>query len=318
MSNLCPFYLLVRLGFLSSGGLQGEDWLCTHIWGTKIAGSALTRIAGRTYEYGETCLLWMLKCLHLFKLSSSGSILLYLMSEFSAGFQAVEGDHMAVGMLGISNVQPLLLLIQWLPELESHDLQIFISNWLRLICCINRQSRATCVNANMVIRIIETLNSHSALHCTCAENLIALLGSLGSQSMGSEELLQLVRLLRTEEPKQAHPYVVPTMRAILAMARKQGMASALQYFNLNHSMAGIAVPSIHKWPGSAFSFNAWLCLDQDRVDPSMTSKSGKRKQLYRYSYYNCLNSTNLGQLFPVAYGSLWHVVLLFIFIECDM
>uniref|UniRef100_A0A8C0F6Z1 Neurobeachin-like protein 2 n=1 Tax=Bubo bubo TaxID=30461 RepID=A0A8C0F6Z1_BUBBB len=183
---------------------------------------------------------------------------------------AVEGDHMAVGILGISNVQPLLLLIQWLPELESHDLQIFISNWLRRICCINRQSRATCVNANMVIRIIETLNSHSALHCTCAENLIALLGSLGSQSMGSEELLQLVRLLRTEEPKRAHPYVVPVMRAILAMARKQGMASALQYFNLYHSMAGIAVPSIHKWPGSAFSFNAWLCLDQDRVDPSTT------------------------------------------------
>ncbi|KFQ71557.1 Neurobeachin-like 1, partial [Phaethon lepturus] len=193
---------------------------------------------------------------------------------------AVEGDHMAVGILGISNVQPLLLLIQWLPELESHDLQIFISNWLRRICCINRQSRASCVNANMVIRIIETLNSHSLLHCTCAENLIALLGSLGSQSMGSEELLQLIRLLRTEEPKRAHPYVVPVMRAILAMARKQGMASALQYFNLYHSMAGIAVPSIHKWPGSAFSFNAWLCLDQDRVDLSTTSKSGKRKQLY--------------------------------------
>ncbi|XP_017689650.1 PREDICTED: neurobeachin-like protein 1 [Lepidothrix coronata] len=195
---------------------------------------------------------------------------------------AVEGDHMAVGILGISNVQPLLLLIQWLPELESHELQIFISNWLRRICCINRQSRATCVNANMVIRIIETLNSHSALHCTCAENLIALLGSLGSQSMGSEELLQLIRLLRTEEPRGAHPYVVPVMRAILAMARKQGMASALQYFNLHHSMAGIAVPAIHRWPGSAFSFNAWLCLDQDRVDPSTTSKSGKRKQLYSF------------------------------------
>lgn len=195
---------------------------------------------------------------------------------------AVEGDHMAVGILGISNVQPLLLLIQWLPELESHDLQIFISNWLRRICCINRQSRATCVNADMVIRIIETLNHHSALHCTCAENLIALLGSLGSQSMGSEELLQLIRLLRTEEPKQAHPYVIPVVRAILAMARKQGMASALQYFNLCHSMAGIAVPSIQKWPGSAFSFNAWLCLDQDQVDPSTASKTGKRKQLYSF------------------------------------
>uniref|UniRef100_A0A8D2QND8 Neurobeachin like 1 n=1 Tax=Zosterops lateralis melanops TaxID=1220523 RepID=A0A8D2QND8_ZOSLA len=195
---------------------------------------------------------------------------------------AVEGDHMAVGILGISNVQPLLLLIQWLPELESHELQIFISNWLRRICCIDRQSRATCVNANMVIRIIETLNSHSVLHCTCAENLIALLGSLGSQSMGSEELLQLVRLLRPEEPRGAHPYVVPVLRALLAMARKQGLACALQYFNLHHSMAGIALPAIHRWPGSAFSFNAWLCLDQDRVEPGTAGKSGKRKQLYSF------------------------------------
>uniref|UniRef100_A0A8D2NL23 Neurobeachin-like protein 2 n=12 Tax=Passeriformes TaxID=9126 RepID=A0A8D2NL23_ZONAL len=213
---------------------------------------------------------------------TSGPVLLCSMSEFPAVFQAVEGDHMAVGILGISNVQPLLLLIQWLPELESHELQIFISNWLRRICCIDRQSRATCVNANMVIRIIETLNSHSVLHCTCAENLIALLGSLGSQSMGSEELLQLVRLLRPEEPRGAHPYVVPVMRALLAMARKQGLASALQYFNLHHSMAGIALPAIHRWPGSAFSFNAWLCLDQDRVEPGSMGKSGKRKQLYSF------------------------------------
>uniref|UniRef100_A0A8C5NPI7 Neurobeachin-like protein 2 n=1 Tax=Junco hyemalis TaxID=40217 RepID=A0A8C5NPI7_JUNHY len=214
--------------------------------------------------------------------STSGPVLLCFTSEFPAVFQAVEGDHMAVGILGISNVQPLLLLIQWLPELESHELQIFISNWLRRICCIDRQSRATCVNANMVIRIIETLNSHSVLHCTCAENLIALLGSLGSQSMGSEELLQLVRLLRPEEPRGAHPYVVPVMRALLAMARKQGLASALQYFNLHHSMAGIALPAIHRWPGSAFSFNAWLCLDQDRVEPGSMGKSGKRKQLYSF------------------------------------
>ncbi|XP_019409295.1 PREDICTED: neurobeachin-like protein 1 isoform X2 [Crocodylus porosus] len=195
---------------------------------------------------------------------------------------AVEGDHMSVGLLGISNVQPLLLLIQWLPELESHDLQIFISNWLRRICCINRQSRATCVNANMVTCIIETLNFHSALHCTCAENMIALLGSLGSQSMSSEELLQLIRLLRTDEPKEPHPYVIPVMRAVLAMARKQGLDSALQYFDLSHSMAGIAVPPIHKWPGSAFSFNVWLCLDQDQATPGLGSKGGKRKQLYSF------------------------------------
>lgn len=200
--------------------------------------------------------------------------------------QAVEGDHTSVGILGISNVQPLLLLIQWLPELESHDLQIFISDWLKRICCINRQSRTTCVNANMGIRIIETLDSHSSLHRTCAENLIALHGSLGSQSVSSEEIRRLLRLLRVDESECVHPYATPVTRAILTMARKQSLESALQYFNLSHSMAGITVPSIQKWPGSAFSFNAWFCLDQDQLIPGSANKGGKRKQLYRYKLWN--------------------------------
>ncbi|XP_069471622.1 neurobeachin-like protein 1 isoform X2 [Ambystoma mexicanum] len=195
---------------------------------------------------------------------------------------AVEGHHSSVGIFGISNVQPLLLLIEWLPDLQSHELQIFISDCLKRICCINRQSRTTCVNANMVLRIVDTLNFHIFLHRCCAENLISFLGSLGSQSMSSEALHQLIRLLRTEEPNQSHPYIIPVIRALLAMARKQGLDSALQYFNLSHSMSGISVPAIQKWPGSAFSFFAWLCLDQDQWTIGASSKGGKRKQLYSF------------------------------------
>uniref|UniRef100_A0A8D0NR10 Neurobeachin like 1 n=1 Tax=Sus scrofa TaxID=9823 RepID=A0A8D0NR10_PIG len=218
---------------------------------------------------------------HMFEvLKSLGQPPLELLKELMN--MAVEGDHTSVGILGISNVQPLLLLIQWLPEIESHDLQIFISDWLKRICCINRQSRTTCVNANMGIRIIETLDSHSSLHRTCAENLIALHGSLGSQSVSSEEIRQLLRLLRVDEPEYIHPYITPVTRAILTMARKQSLESALQYFNLSHSMAGISVPSIQKWPGSAFSFNAWFCLDQDQLTLGSANKGGKRKQLYSF------------------------------------
>eukprot|EP00073_Rattus_norvegicus_P038362 XP_008765397.1 PREDICTED: neurobeachin-like protein 1 isoform X1 [Rattus norvegicus] len=195
---------------------------------------------------------------------------------------AVEGDHTSVGILGISNVHPLLVLIQWLPELESHDLQIFISDWLKKICCINKQSRTTCVNANMGIKIIETLESHSSLHRTCAENLIAIHGSLGSQSVSSEELRRLLRLLRVDESECIHPYTIPVTRAILIMARKLSFESALQYFNLSHSMAGISVPPIQKWPGSAFSFTAWFCLDQDPLSLGNANKGGKRKQLYSF------------------------------------
>lgn len=218
---------------------------------------------------------------HMFEvLKSLGQPSLELLKELMN--MAVEGDHTSVGILGISNVQPLLLLIQWLPELESQDLQIFISDWLKRICCINRQSRTTCVNSNMGIRIIETLDSHSSLHRTCAENLIALHGSLGNQSVSSEEIRRLLRLLRVDESEYIHPYTTPVTQAILTMARKQSLESALQYFNLSHSMAGISVPSIQKWPGSAFSFNAWFCLDQDQLTLGNANKGGKRKQLYSF------------------------------------
>uniref|UniRef100_A0A5F8H4S1 Neurobeachin like 1 n=1 Tax=Monodelphis domestica TaxID=13616 RepID=A0A5F8H4S1_MONDO len=218
---------------------------------------------------------------HMYEvLKSLGQPSLELLKELMN--MAVEGDHTSVGILGISNVQPLLLLIQWLAELESHDLQIFISDWMKRICSLNRQTRTTCVNANMGLRIIDTLSSHSSLHCTCAENLIALLGSLGSQSMSSEELHRLLRLLRTDASKKIHSYTIPVLRGILAMARKQSLESALQYFNLSHSMAGISVPSIQKWPGSAFSFSAWLCLDQDQLNTGISNKGGKRKQLYSF------------------------------------
>ncbi|XP_062302263.1 neurobeachin-like protein 1 isoform X3 [Osmerus eperlanus] len=193
---------------------------------------------------------------------------------------AVEGEHTSVGILGISNVEPLLLLIQWLPEMDSAELQVFTSDWLRRLCCINRQTRATCVNAAMAVRVLATLEHHGRLHRACAESLVGLLGALGSQSLGGGELLQLLRLLRPQEAGQAHPYVGPVLRAILGMVRKQGLESAMQYFDLSPSMAGVAVPTILRWPGYAFSFLAWLSLDQDQQGPP--GKGDKRKQLYSF------------------------------------
>ncbi|KAK6325637.1 hypothetical protein J4Q44_G00049790 [Coregonus suidteri] len=193
---------------------------------------------------------------------------------------AVEGEHTSVGILGISNVEPLLLLIQWLPEMDSAELQVFTADWLRRLCCINRQTRATCVNAAMAVRLLATLGHHARLHRACAESLVGLLGSLGSQSLSGGELLQLLRLLRPLEPGQAHPYVGPVLRAVLGMVRKQGLESAMQYFDLSPSMAGIAVPMVMRWPGPAFSFLAWLSLDQDQQ--GTPGKGDKRKQLYSF------------------------------------
>nr|XP_054599164.1 neurobeachin-like protein 1 isoform X1 [Nothobranchius furzeri] len=192
---------------------------------------------------------------------------------------AVEGEHASVGLLGISNVEPLLLLVQWLPELDSPELQLFTADWLRRLCCLNRQTRATCVNAAMVMRALVALERHERLHRACAESLLGLVGSLGSQSLSARELLGFLRLLRPTESNEAHPYVGPALRALLTMVRKQGLESAMQYFDLSPSMAGIVVPTVQRWPGSAFSFHAWLSLDQEQLGPL---GKDKRKQLYSF------------------------------------
>uniref|UniRef100_A0AAQ4QN44 Neurobeachin-like 1 n=1 Tax=Gasterosteus aculeatus aculeatus TaxID=481459 RepID=A0AAQ4QN44_GASAC len=192
---------------------------------------------------------------------------------------AVEGEHTSVGLLGISNVEPLLLLAQWLPELDSSERQLFTADWLRRLSCLNRQTRATCVNAAMVMRALAGLERHQRLHRACAESLLGLVGSLGSQSLAAGELLGLLRLLRPPESTHVHPYVGPALRALLAMVRKQGLESAMQYFDLSPSMAGIVVPTVQRWPGSAFSFLAWLSLDQDQLGPP---SKDKRKQLYSF------------------------------------
>ncbi|XP_061658136.1 neurobeachin-like protein 1 isoform X5 [Syngnathoides biaculeatus] len=192
---------------------------------------------------------------------------------------AVEGEHTSVGLFGISNVDPLLLLVQWLPELDSSELQIFAADWLFRLSSLNRQTRATCVNAAMVLRALAVLECHQRLHRACAESLFRLVGSLGSQSFSARDLLRLLHLLRLPEYSQAHPYLGPALKALLAMVRKQGLESAMQYFDLSPSMAGIAVPTVQRWPGSGFSFLAWFSLDQDQLD---SISKDKRKQLYSF------------------------------------
>ncbi|KAJ0009506.1 hypothetical protein NQD34_001208 [Periophthalmus magnuspinnatus] len=215
---------------------------------------------------------------HLFEiLISLGQPSRHLLKELMN--MAVEGEHTSVGLLGISNVDPLLLLVQWLPELDSCELQLFTADWVRRLSCLNRQTRATCVNASMVKRALSALKRYQRLHRACGESLLGLLGSLGSQSLSTNELLEFLRLLRPPDSTQAHPYVGPALRALLMMVRKQGLESAMQYFDLSHGMAGISVPTVQRWPGSAFSFLAWLSLDQEQLGP--TSKD-KRKQLYSF------------------------------------
>lgn len=192
--------------------------------------------------------------------------------------QAVEGNHSSFPVRPIRNEQPLLILLAWLPALACRELQVFLSGWLRRLCEASLPSRLTCVKAGMVGCLLGALATEPALPPACFQNLLELLRALGSLSIRPGELRQLLRLLRHERGRGAHPYAAPVIRALSGMARVEGPPRALQCFDLTPGMAGIMVPTIQKWPGGAFAFHAWLCLSEEEPEPPARPK---RRQLYR-------------------------------------
>ncbi|XP_072116392.1 neurobeachin-like protein 2 isoform X3 [Mobula birostris] len=216
---------------------------------------------------------------HLYEvLKSQGEPTSRLLQELMN--MAIEDENMT-SLTMINNEQPLLILVQWIPDLKSRDLQIFVSEWLKKVCNATLWTRATCVKAGMLPTVLTSLGCHPQLDRKCSENLIDLLQSLGSLSIQPPELRQLIKLLRTDDGK-THPYTTRVIRALSAMAKKDSSETVLQYFDLTPSMAGIMVPTIHKWPGNGFAFHAWLCLNEEREDFYLLRKRPKRKQLYSF------------------------------------
>ncbi|MEE6514043.1 hypothetical protein FKM82_021983, partial [Ascaphus truei] len=192
---------------------------------------------------------------------------------------ALEVDHNTGLVHSIHNEQPLLLLVQWIPELAPRDLQILVSDWLKRTCDSSLRNRMTCVQAGMVGHVLATLRSEVELDGKSAENLIHLLQVLGRLSLRPAELRQLIKLLQADAGC-SHPYTTQVIRALSAMARKDGPERALQYFDLTPSMSGIMVPTMQRWPGAGFAFHAWVCLNEEMKDELLTGR--KRKQLYSF------------------------------------
>nr|XP_046190934.1 neurobeachin-like protein 2 [Oncorhynchus gorbuscha] len=186
---------------------------------------------------------------------------------------AVEGEHAHTHHLGVSNDQPLLLLLQWLPDLApQRDLQLLVAQWLAAVCGGSLACRTVAVEAGLVGAVLHVLSQPQRLDRQCADGLLGMLQDMGSLCLRPAELKSLLRLLRPLDQGQdvlagkrtgTHPYCARIIRVLAAMAARDGRNSALQYFDLTHPLAGIMVPTVQRWPGSGFSFHAWLCLNMD-------------------------------------------------------
>uniref|UniRef100_A0AAZ3PSS1 Neurobeachin-like protein 2 n=1 Tax=Oncorhynchus tshawytscha TaxID=74940 RepID=A0AAZ3PSS1_ONCTS len=199
---------------------------------------------------------------------------------------AVEGEHAHTHHLGVSNDQPLLLLLQWLPDLApQRDLQLLVAQWLAAVCGGSLACRTVAVEAGLVGAVLHVLSQPQRLDRQCADCLLGMLQDMGSLCLRPAELKSLLRLLRPLDQRTGtHPYCARIIRVLAAMAARVGRNSALQYFDLTHPLAGIMVPTVQRWAGSGFSFHAWLCLNMDfpqyHSEFSTPSTRPRRKQLY--------------------------------------
>ncbi|XP_060018110.1 neurobeachin-like protein 2 isoform X5 [Lagenorhynchus albirostris] len=220
---------------------------------------------------------------------------------------AVEGNHSTCPPPPIRNEQPVLVLMRWLPALPTAELRLFLAQRLWWLCDSCPASRATCVQAGLVGCLLETLSEGAALGARCQEQLLALLQALGHVSLRP---LELRRLLRPPAGLDSGPggaeagaarHAGATIRALSGMARRQGPARALCYFDLTPSMAGIMVPPVQRWPGPGFTFHAWLCLHPTAVTPA----PGPTRPLQRKQLYSFFTSSGSGfEAFFTAAGTL--------------
>uniref|UniRef100_A0A3B3CRJ3 Neurobeachin-like protein 2 n=1 Tax=Oryzias melastigma TaxID=30732 RepID=A0A3B3CRJ3_ORYME len=181
-------------------------------------------------------------------LRSQGQPTKRLLQELMNMLQAVEGEHAHAHHLGISNDQPLLLLLQWLPDLSGQRaLQLLVAQWLAAVCGGSLSCRTVAVEAGMVGALLQVLSHPQSLDRQCADALLGLLQDLGSLCLKPEELKSLLRLFFTASGTGLEAFF--NMEGVLVVAvctKKDYMAVALTEFPLTdsswHSVAIVHVP----------------------------------------------------------------------------
>ncbi|KAL5005989.1 hypothetical protein ScPMuIL_017147 [Solemya velum] len=185
----------------------------------------------------------------------------------------------------VCNTEATNMLLYWLPDIQSHDLQIWLSENLRFLCTCCHNNKMNCCQYGMIKAVLTVLGRQKQINLRAVGHLIGLMESLGTQSISATELKQLICVFKLDEENKPNPYTTRLMHAISTMARREGKEGALHFFNIHKPSEGIVLPGIRKWPGPAFSFHTWLCLDT-HIDVG--------SQLYRRQLYSFCSSLGCG------------------------
>lgn len=117
----------------------------------------------------------------------------------------------------VRNVEPIAHLVDWLPEINDHELQFETASAINQICSSSLQrlpfsrkaityslttcdfrnySKAMCCQRGLLRHVISVLEFHAKLNIRSIKQMLRLIQSLGSHSITAAELKLILRLMR--------------------------------------------------------------------------------------------------------------------------
>ncbi|XP_067013553.2 neurobeachin-like protein 1 [Anabrus simplex] len=208
---------------------------------------------------------------------------------------ATEGEEPENNRL--KNAEALLLLVQWLVEVDQED-QLWLAISVYQLCTASLQSKYLACEKGVILSICQALEEHQKLSAKAVNELIKLLEVLASHSVASHELKEIFLLLR-EDAEEKFPYRMHLLHAVSSVARRDDHICCHSYFDIQNEGDGIGVPGIKKWPGAGygFSFHCWVRLDNVQESGSPVN--------YRRQLFNLLSNVGVGiEVFFRQDGSL--------------
>ena len=78
--------------------------------------------------------------------------------------QVIEGVYEENCTYTVHNTHAAIMLIQWLPDIQSHDLQIWLAEHLRQLCSSSHNNNMNCCNNGMIGAILCVLDREKQIN----------------------------------------------------------------------------------------------------------------------------------------------------------
>ena len=76
----------------------------------------------------------------------------------------MEGEFESSKHKTVQNVQAAIMLLGWLPDIQSHDLQCWLSENMSVICGNGHKNKMRCCNGGMISALLSVLTREKQIN----------------------------------------------------------------------------------------------------------------------------------------------------------